>query len=137
MPRDKALGKRGIFSASLASVLRRKTWRDEPAQLRGKRAASRFLALHWHYSNCTRCHPYLFLKAGRWLHRHSSDTASGHLQPRTGLSVTRAGKVGWGGSPPSRKMLPMGGSSPGESQTLEPGEGKEFARALVLGQSQD
>lgn len=35
-------------------------------------------------------------KAGWWRHRHSSNTASGHLQPRTGLLVTRAGEVGWG-----------------------------------------
>lgn len=133
MPRDKALEERGIFSASLASVLRRKSWRDEQAQLRGKSGkplpGPSFALLKFYQM------PPVLVPQG--LHRHSSDTASGHLQPRTGLSVTRAGEVGWGGSAPFRKMLPIGGPSPGESQTLEPGEGKEFARAVVLGQSQD
>lgn len=64
--------------------------------------------------SCTRCHPCSFLKttglpcwqtcsaARRQVGGGiSSDTASGRLQPRTGLSVTRAGEVGpgWGALP--------------------------------------
>lgn len=88
------------------------------AQLTG-RVASHRLALWFHYSNCTRWHLYSFRKvccfpAGRHTvqpggrmgrHSYSSSTIGGRLQPRIGLSTTKAsGGTFW-------KMLRMGGPS--------------------------